>query len=97
MLVLSGADVEALLDLDRLVDAVGAAMVDLSHGNASAPPRVAAAVADRHALLAAMPAFLPTADALSAKLVSLFPDNADPRPTRPSSSASTLGPERRSP
>ena len=80
MIVLSGSDVETLLDLDRLVDAVAAAMADLSSGRASTPPRVAAAIPDRHAMLAAMPAFLPSAGALTAKLVSLFPQNKD-RPT----------------
>lgn len=80
MLVLSRSDVESLLDLDGLVAAVAAAMVDLSAGRASMPPRVAAVVADRHAMLAAMPAFLPSAAALTTKLVSVFPDNTD-RPT----------------
>ncbi len=78
--MLSRGDVEALLDVDRLVDAV-AAMADLSHGRASMPPRVAASVSERHAMLAAMPAFLPPAGALTTKLVSLFPENTD-RPTR---------------
>ncbi len=77
MLVLSASEVEALLDLDQLVDAVQAAMVDLSAGRVSMPRRVAASVADRHAMLAAMPAFLPSAGALTAKLVSLFPGNRD--------------------
>ena len=80
MLVLSAAEVASLLDLDQLVDAVESAMVDLSAGKASMPPRVAAGVAHRHAMLAAMPAFLPSTDALTTKLVSLFPDNRD-RPT----------------
>jgi alanine dehydrogenase len=77
VLVLTQADVEALLDLDRLVDAVAAAMVDLSRGLASMPARVAATVAERHAMLATMPAFLPSAGALTTKLVSLFPENTD--------------------
>jgi ornithine cyclodeaminase len=80
VLVLSRADVEAALDLDRLVDALATAMVDLSRGRASVPSRVAAAVPDRDGLLAAMPAFLPSAGALTTKLVSLFPGNTD-RPT----------------
>jgi ornithine cyclodeaminase/alanine dehydrogenase-like protein (mu-crystallin family) len=80
VLVLSRADVEAVLDLDRLLDAVAAAMVDLSHGRASMPPRVAALVPGRHAMLAAMPAFLPSTGSLCAKLVSLFPENTG-RPT----------------
>lgn len=80
MLLLSRSDVEALLDLDELVDAVGAAMTDLSSGLVSAPPRVAASVPERGAMLLAMPAFLPSAPALVTKLVSLFPDNRE-RPT----------------
>lgn len=77
MLVLSQAEVEAVLDLDRLVDAVAAAMVDLSQGGADVPNRIAAFVGERQGLLAAMPAFLPSASALTTKLVSLFPQNTD--------------------
>lgn len=77
MLVISRADVELILDFNQLVDAVAAAMADLSSGRASMPPRGAALVADRNAMLAAMPAFLPSAGALTAKLVSQFPGNAD--------------------
>src|SRR5205823_6996486 len=77
MLVLSRPEVEALLDLDRLVEAVAAALADVSEGRASMPPRVAASVVERHAILAAMPAFLPSAGALTTKLVSLFPENRD--------------------
>src|SRR5256885_3881602 len=44
------------------------------------PTRIAAMVAERDGLLAAMPAYLPTAGALTTKLVSLFPRNTD-RPT----------------
>lgn len=80
MLILSTADVEALLDPDRLVDVVERAMTDLSAGTVSMPTRVAARVAGRDAMLAAMPAFLPSADALVTKLVSVFPGNRD-RPT----------------
>jgi len=80
VLVLSRADVEALLDLDQLVDAVASAMVDLSQGRAHVPTRNAAYVAERDGWLAAMPAFLPSAGALTTKLVSLFPQNTD-RPT----------------
>jgi ornithine cyclodeaminase len=80
VLVLSRVDVEAVLDLDRLVDAVAAAMVDLSQDRANVPARIAAFVAERQGLLAAMPAFLPSAGALTTKLVSLFPQNTD-RPT----------------
>jgi ornithine cyclodeaminase/alanine dehydrogenase-like protein (mu-crystallin family) len=80
VLVLSKRDVESLLDLDALRDAVRAALVDLSAGRASMPTRIAAQVVEREALLAAMPAYLPGAGALTTKLVSLFPRNTD-RPT----------------
>ena len=80
MLVLSRAEVERLLDLDRLREAVAGAMADLSAGRVSMPPRIAAIVPERDALLAAMPAYLPSSGALATKLVSLFPRNTD-RPT----------------
>jgi ornithine cyclodeaminase len=80
VLLLTHADVESVLDLDRLVDALADAMVDLSASRASVPPRVAAQVEDRDALVVAMPAFLPSSGTLATKLVSLFPHNTD-RPT----------------
>src|SRR3954452_16287549 len=80
MRFLSAAEVDAVLDLDALVDAVAGAMADLSAGRASMPARIAALVPERDALLAAMPAHLPSAGALTTKLVSLFPQNRD-RPT----------------
>src|SRR5919108_984611 len=55
-------------------------MADLSAGRASMPARIAALVPPRDGLLAAMPAYLPSAGALTTKLVSLFPQNTD-RPT----------------
>src|SRR4029077_16444250 len=71
---------EALIDPDRLREAVAGAMADLSAGRVSMPTRIAALVAERDALLAAMPAYLPSSGALATKLVSLFPRNTD-RPT----------------
>ena len=76
MLVLSRRDVEAALDPDRLVDAVAAAMADLSAGNGSFPTRTGADVADVGGVLIAMPAYLAGAGALAAKLVAMFPQNA---------------------
>jgi alanine dehydrogenase len=80
MRVLTRGEIERLLDLDRLVEALAEAMADLSAGEASVPPRVAARVAQRDGILAAMPAFVPSRGALAAKLVSVFPENQD-RPT----------------
>jgi alanine dehydrogenase len=76
VLVLSRAEVRALLDLDALVDALADAMADLSACRAAAPPRVAASVPERDGFLAAMPGYVPSAGALTSKLVSLFPHNA---------------------
>ena len=63
-----------LLDLDQLVDALADAFVDLSAGRASMPQRTAAF--SGHGLLGVMPAYLPSADLLETKLVTLFENNA---------------------
>jgi alanine dehydrogenase len=76
MLIVSRAEVETVLDLDMLRNAVAAAMIDVSAGNVSMPPRIAARVDDDGALLAAMPAYLRSRPALATKLVSVFPQNA---------------------
>ena len=82
MLVLSRDDVESLLDPRALIDALATAMADLSAGRASMPNRVAALVAEQDGLLGAMPGYVPSLDALAAKLVTLFPGNAGgPLPT----------------
>ncbi|WP_405918152.1 ornithine cyclodeaminase family protein [Streptomyces sp. NBC_00728] len=75
MLVLGRSQVEALLDMDALIDALAPAMADLSAGRASVPDRVAALVPEHDGFLAAMPGFLPSAGVLMTKLVSLFPHN----------------------
>jgi len=75
MLILRRSEVERLLDVDELIEALAAAMSDLSAGRASSPPRVAAQIQERDAFFAAMPAHVPSADALTSKLVSVFPHN----------------------
>ena len=76
VLVMSRVEVEARLDLDVLIDALATAHAEFSAGQVSMPTRIAAQVAERDAILAAMPAYLPSAGALTTKLVSLFPTNA---------------------
>jgi hypothetical protein len=76
MLILNRLQVEALLDVDALIDALAPAMADLSAGRASVPDRVAALVPEHEGFLAAMPGFVPSAKVLMSKLVSLFPHNA---------------------
>jgi ornithine cyclodeaminase len=75
VLILSSSEVDAALDRDRLLDAVAAAMAELSSGRASVPPRTGASVADVGGTLLAMPAYVPGAGALAAKLVGQFPQN----------------------
>ncbi|WP_330315759.1 ornithine cyclodeaminase family protein [Streptomyces platensis] len=82
MLVLGRSQVEALLEMDALIDALASAMTDLSAGRASAPDRVAVTVPERDGFLAAMPGHVPSADVLMSKLVSVFPQNSGtPVPT----------------
>src|SRR3954464_13382501 len=75
MLLISRREVEVLLDVDALIEALAGAMADLSVGRASVPDRVGAFVAERAGMLAAMPGYTPSAGALASKLVTLFPHN----------------------
>jgi alanine dehydrogenase len=77
VLVLARPEVQKLLDVEELIEALGPAMVELSEGRVSMPPRIAAHIEDREAFVAAMPAFLPGLGALETKLVSVFPHNTD--------------------
>ncbi len=77
MLVLSQVDVAAVLDMGELIDAVATAMVDLSDGAVSMPPRIGAQVEEYGGLLAAMPVYVKSSGALTTKLVSVFPHNTD--------------------
>ena len=74
MIVLSQGEVRELLDLDELVDALAAAHEELSAGQVSMPPRIAALVQEQEGLLGVMPSYLPSAG-LACKLVTLFPHN----------------------
>ena len=73
ILYLNRTEVERLLDVDALLDALAAALVSFSSGTTSVPPRVAARVPDR-GLLGAMVGYVPGAG-LELKLVSVFPKN----------------------
>jgi alanine dehydrogenase len=73
LLYLSRADVERLLNVDQMLDALGKALVVFSSGITSVPPRAGARVGDR-GILGAMPGYVPGI-ALEVKLVSVFPAN----------------------
>ncbi len=76
MLFLGRREVEILLDLDELIDALAPAMADLSAGKVSMPARVAAEIHERAGFLGVMPVYLHTSKTLACKLVSVFPGNA---------------------
>jgi ornithine cyclodeaminase/alanine dehydrogenase-like protein (mu-crystallin family) len=73
LLYLSRTDVERLLDIDSMLDALANALVIFSSGVTSVPPRAGARVGER-GILGAMPGFVPGV-ALEVKLVSVFPGN----------------------
>src|SRR5271157_411171 len=75
MLLLNRREVESLIDLGRLIEALGPAMAELSAGGVSLPARIMALVRERGGLLAAMPVYLNSTRTLSTKLVSVFPEN----------------------
>jgi ornithine cyclodeaminase len=75
MLLLNRPEVENLLDLDRLIDALAPAMAELSAGRVSMPARIMTMVSKPRGLVAAMPVYLGSTRTLAAKLVSLFPEN----------------------
>ena len=75
MLVLNRREVERLLGLDTLIDALAPTMAEVSSGNVSQPPRIAAQVQKREGNLLVMPAYLPGSESLAVKLVSVFPHN----------------------
>lgn len=73
LLYLSREDVERVLDIDAMLDALAEALVAYSSGKASVPPRTAVRVGER-GLLGVMPGYI-AGIALESKLVSVFPAN----------------------
>ena len=76
LLYLSRADVERLLDLDMMLDALARSLVVFSSGVTSVPPRAGARVGER-GILGAMPGWVPGI-ALEVKLGVRLP--GQPRP-----------------
>jgi len=72
LLVLSEDDVRSVLAFDELAESLTVALVALSEGSVSVPPRIAAR--SPSGLLGAMPGYVP-ALGLAAKLVSVYPHN----------------------
>jgi alanine dehydrogenase len=72
-LYLSRADIEGLLDIDAMLEALAGALVIFSSGITSVPPRTAARVPDL-GLMGVMAGYVPGV-ALEVKLVSVYPGN----------------------
>ena len=73
LLYLSRADVERVLDIDAMLDALAGALAVFSSGTTSVPPRTAARVGDL-GMLGTMAGYVPGVG-LEVKLVSVFPGN----------------------
>ena len=72
LLLLNGEDVRALIDLPSLFEPLGHALVELSRGTTSVPPRTVARAPG--GFLGSMPGYIP-GTALEAKLVAVFAGN----------------------
>jgi alanine dehydrogenase len=73
LLYLSREDVERLLDIDAMLDALGKVLIAFSAGITTVPPRVGIRVPDK-GIMGSMPGYVPGV-ALEVKLVSVFPGN----------------------
>jgi ornithine cyclodeaminase len=71
----SAEEVDRALEPSALLEAVSVALLDVSQGRASLPPRIAAFASE--GLLGAMIAYVPSLDVLAAKLVSVYPKNRE--------------------
>ncbi len=75
MLILSGAQVQALIDMGEAIDAIESALVEFSAGEAIMPIRATTQVPAHHGLMLSMPAFLGRTNALGSKTVTVYKDN----------------------
>jgi alanine dehydrogenase len=83
VLILSKHDVAGLVTMPALVDAVEAALIEVSAATAINPNRLRIFVPERQAMMACMPAYLGQANALGAKIVASSgrkPAAGEPRP-----------------
>jgi ornithine cyclodeaminase/alanine dehydrogenase-like protein (mu-crystallin family) len=75
-LLLTEADVRAVLPMDDLIDAMQAALAQFSGGVVQQPLRTVIEVGAQKAFFGVMPAFIPEPAALGTKLVTVFGSNA---------------------
>jgi ornithine cyclodeaminase/alanine dehydrogenase-like protein (mu-crystallin family) len=77
VLFLSERDVNELLTMPECIDAMHRLFASFSAESVVQPLRLVAWQPDRRGGIAAMPAFVGTADAIGAKLITVFPDNRE--------------------
>ena len=77
VLILGRRDVQQAVSMADAIETVERAFIDLSCGEAYAPVRLSLFVPERDGSVHYMPAYLPRASALGAKIVSTFPHNRE--------------------
>ena len=75
-LLLSEADVRAVLSMDDLIATMETALADYSARTVTQPLRTVLEVGEQHAFYGVMPAYIPGTPALGTKLVTVFGSNA---------------------
>jgi ornithine cyclodeaminase len=75
-LLLSEADVRAVLGMADLVDAMESVLADFSSGATQQPLRTVLQIGPSRAFFGIMPAFVPSLDAMGTKLVTVYESNA---------------------
>jgi alanine dehydrogenase len=76
-LLLTEADVRALLTMPDLIACMETALAAFSAGNVVQPVRTVLDLADRHAFFGVMPAYMPSVPAMGAKLVTVYHSNLE--------------------
>jgi alanine dehydrogenase len=76
-LLLTEADVRALLTMPDLIACMEDALAAFSVGNVVQPVRTVLDLADRHAFFGVMPAYMPSLPAMGAKLVTVYHSNLE--------------------
>jgi len=88
MLLLTRKDLERVLSMKDVIEAVEKAFLELYHGKAKVPLRTILEVEKHDGFLLYMPSYLESSEALAVKVVSLYPEN--PKKGLPSVLASIL-------
>jgi ornithine cyclodeaminase len=75
VLILNHSDIEALLPMSSCIDVMAEALAALTRGDAILPLRNVLRLPDGTSAFAVMPAYLGHANAVGAKVITVFPDN----------------------